>query len=524
MEWNLFYETKGYGKFHKPYNRNIKYNILLDSYLNKDDYDLRELINERKRTLDLINIGIHNSYKYKDLELRDYQNRNVAKLLFCKTFALFDKPGTGKTYAALAALREGYDEFKKVILIPAVKGTFKQWISWGKLYFDLDIKEIKGTPTERLKDYEEFKKADRGIILLTKEKIRQEYKEFEGGEYDLILIDEAHFLNNNSKTSKAITNLRSKCKYAWIFTGTPTDKNLLDMVGLMNFMYPSASYQQLLEHFGYPISTGFSIDYVFNESLRNELKEIRDLISSQTLITDAYSNFKDNKETHVYLKAEKEQKDYYNELLDNYIISNNEGKPINIFLPNSLIIETTGILDQMIRLQQLALDPRILIESAKPGIKTTWLINFIKENKDKQILIFSKSKRYIKLLEEDLTKLGVKVGSYHGDKSMNVRNEVHENFNNSLIKVLLVQNNAGGTGLRLQNADITIKVDLSWKPSDNEQIDGRMMNTSTITTKDKEVIVLYLKNSIDEYIKKALEEKMGRTTMVNNFKKYANML
>lgn len=528
MNWELFYKIPNPQSRETHFWTPRKVNEKFDLWLFESNLPqlYQDILSKRMTQNDLINKGFHSDYSYKDMKLRPHQNRNVAKLLTFGTFGIFDKPGTGKTHTILAALRADREKFKKVIIIPTVKSTFKQWVYWAKDFFDLDIQELSDSPKKRKEEYEKFKKSEYGILITTKEKVRAENSFLLDQAYDLIIIDEAHTLNNNSTTSKALTELRMCCKYAWILTGTPIDRNLLDIVGLLHFMYPYTSYNQIRNFFGIAQETRFGKDWKFNGSLTPLLEKIRDLVSSQTTQEEVYSNFKEYNKNEVYLKAKDQQRIFYNDLLHNFFIAKDDEK-MSIFANDNVVLETEGILAQFIRLQQIALDPRIVITDkqidavVEKGAKTEWIIEFIKKNPTKQILLFSKFTTYLKLLEKDLLDLNIAAASFHGELNMKERHKRQELFNGGYIKVLLVQNIAGGTGLRLQNADLTIKSDLSWKPSENEQIDGRMLNTSTENTKDKNVITLYLKDSLDQHIQAALNDKIGQTVMLNNFKKYA---
>jgi SNF2 family DNA or RNA helicase len=169
------------------------------------------------------------------------------------------------------------------------------------------------------------------------------------------------------------------------------------------------------------------------------------------------------------------------------------------------------VLEQIIRLRQICLDPRILPEVGidKPGVKTEALLNII-ESSDNQIVIFSSYKTYANLIAAELKKRKISYELLTGDTKQSVRVGQLKRFQEGKSKIFLGTIKAGGVGLNLQCASTLIFTDKDYSPAINEQSEARIHRIGQKNA--AEIITLYTKDTVDELMEEMLE---ARGAMIN---------
>lgn len=144
---------------------------------------------------------------------RDYQAEGAEFLLTVRHCCLFYKPGKGKTYPAIDAIREvnrSMNGKAKVLIMSTADAIKNMWAS-----------EIE--PQGILPDDTLLMTFNSAIIEGTKRKLMSIL-------WDIIVIDESHKIkSHNAKISKLCHMLTKRCKYVWGLTGTPRGNNDLDI-------------------------------------------------------------------------------------------------------------------------------------------------------------------------------------------------------------------------------------------------------------------------------------------------------
>ena len=158
-------------------------------------------------------------YLYKDylLNKRQYQEDGHKLLLERKHACLFYKPGKGKTYPCIDALRDvaAEIEFKErrninALILSTADAIRNMW-------------EVEIVPQNIL---------PKGTILMTvNSAIRDDKKAMLlKTKWDVVIVDESHKIKSNTtKISKLVYQLTKKSKYAWGLTGTPRGNTDLDI-------------------------------------------------------------------------------------------------------------------------------------------------------------------------------------------------------------------------------------------------------------------------------------------------------
>lgn len=144
---------------------------------------------------------------------RPYQEYGCNFLLERKHACLFYKPGKGKTYPVVKAVREIEAAKKrdiKVLVLSTAAAIKMMWL------VDIEPQKIMPKQTEYMSFTKAIQDKVRPILLKTL--------------WDVIIIDECHHIKaHNSKISKLVYHLTKKCEYVFGLTGTPRGNSDIDI-------------------------------------------------------------------------------------------------------------------------------------------------------------------------------------------------------------------------------------------------------------------------------------------------------
>lgn len=142
-----------------------------------------------------------------------YQEDGVLLLLEKKHACLYYKPGKGKTYPCIDALRE-VDKSKnfnaKILILSTADSIKNMW-------------NVEIVPQNILPINTILMTLNSAIVENTKNKLLKV-------KWDIVIIDECHKVkSHNSKMSKLVYLLTKNSEYAWGLSGTPRGNNELDI-------------------------------------------------------------------------------------------------------------------------------------------------------------------------------------------------------------------------------------------------------------------------------------------------------
>ena len=194
-------------------------------------------------------------------------------------------------------------------------------------------------------------------------------------------------------------------------------------------------------------------------------------------------------EYKYYVELEKEHKRAYIgfvKLIKNKLKESNQDK-ITIF-------------SYLTKLRQLALAPDIMVKNYKgKNSKIDILMDIIKENKDRKILVFSQFTKVLDLIGKRLNENNINYSYLDGKTSAKDRFRLVNDFNESNEnKIFLISLKAGGTGLNLTSASIVVHFDPWWNPSVENQASDRAHGIGQKQVVD--VIKLIAKNTVEEKV------------------------
>lgn len=174
--------------------------------------------------------------------LRSYQNAGVLFLIGKKYAGLFDDCGLGKTPQSLVAARKINAKYI-LIVCPAVARfnwdrEIRQWLSETASTSVLTSK-IKDLPCS-------------DIVIVSHDLLtdKQTHETLLTRDWDLLIIDEAHFLKSKSaKRTKAVygakcdlsgKSIAARASRVWILTGTPAPNHTGELWTHLRALYPEA--------------------------------------------------------------------------------------------------------------------------------------------------------------------------------------------------------------------------------------------------------------------------------------------
>jgi len=388
--------------------------------------------------------------KYSNRPPLDHQKEAVQKLVENKKFILADDMGLGKTTSTImAALETGA---KKILIIcPA---TLK--INWKREienYSDrsIFISEGKQFSTEDdfvivnydiMKNFHDPKKKDDSLILMSK--------------FDLIIIDEAHYIKNaQAQRTKLINDITKSVDRLWLLTGTPMTSRPIDYFNLLSLIDSPVAKNWMAYVIRYCAGFQFKVGprKIWNVQGASNLEELRDRTAGLTLrrLKENVLDLPDKIITPVYLRLksklyEEVMGDYYNW----YEKNPEESK--------SLTVQFT----KLTKIRQIIADEKIsqTIEIAE---------NIIEQ--DKKVIIFCNFTDSLNKITEHVGKAAVKLD---GSMSKVERQFSVDQFQeNDKIKVFVGNIKAAGVGITLTSAEAVIFNDLSFLPSDHAQAEDR---------------------------------------------------
>lgn len=443
---------------------------------------------------------------FKEEKLRPYQLEDAIKMLNRKRMALFNEQRLGKTPTVLTVVKHLPIELKVLIIAP--KSTHYQWeqecIKWcsDKVY------RLRGTKTQRNRAYNNNYK----IYITTYETCHIDFEKLQQLNFDIMIIDEAHRLHNyrgdrsNSSPAftKSVINLAKAATYLYPLTGTPAPNYSWQVYPILHMLYPNtfSSFWGFVEYF-YSIETV----YTKNDSINKpgdfinmfKQKELQDFLNLNTIQRKRKDYMKwlpkiDAKIVH--LELDKHERKWYNELTDNW-----ECEELGYDCPNKLVLMT--------RLRQV---------TSTLSTKLNYILDYIKDYPDEQIIITSTFSNYLLFLQTMIPDSQIIIGETSSKK----RGELEQKFNNKEFKILLGNVEVLKEGMKLEQGNTIIEVDPSLVSSDNQQLYDRIIPTTEQVAEQKgkqQIIKLICKDTIDEYINEQLSLKKSSADIVNNFMK-----
>ena len=411
--------------------------------------------------------------KYNDVlskngkKLYQHQEVGIKFLLSRRGCILADDMGLGKSIQSIiAALEIG----AKNILIVSPSSAKINWEREINVFCD-ETAIVDGKKWNKSKFtiinfdiLKNFHTLDEGKDKKDVEKILN--RELVNSEFDLIIIDEAHYLkNNDSIRGKIMVELVNSLNnpIVWLLTGTPIANRPMDFFNLLKLIK-----SPLAENWKY-----FAVRYCdgkkFFRTLKNGKKKqiwltdgasILDELSVRTkngilrrLKTDVL-DMPDKVVTPMYHTLDKKEITNYDLLWDEYLDKRLLMKKNNDNLQKDLV--------ELILLRQFIAASAIpyTIEMAENAIEM-----------GRKIIIFTSFTDELEILSNHFGKIAVK---HNGLMTTTQKQKSVDSFqNNPKIKVFIGNIQSAGVGITLTEATVVIFNSFSWVTGNNEQAEDR---------------------------------------------------
>ena len=388
--------------------------------------------------------------KYKHRPALEHQKIAIEKLVGSTRFILADDMGLGKTTATIIAALET-DIQKILIICPASLKI--NWMREIQNYTDRSVYIAEGKNFSLEHD---FVIVNYDIIKNFYDLKDKQNSPITQGNFDLIIIDEAHYVQNvQAQRTKLINSFAKNVKRLWLLTGTPMTSrpmnyfNLLSLIEspvAQNWMAYAIRYCQ-----GYQFKAGNR--KVWNVTGASNLEELRDRTSRQVLrrLKTEVLDLPDKIISPVYLRLKSK---VYEELMGDYYNWYESKKDES----SSLTVQ----FNKLMKVRQTIAEEKIssTIELAQ---------NII--DQDKKVIIFTNFTDTLNKIADHFGKQAVRLD---GSTSKPMRQHAVDQFQeNDKVKVFVGNLLAAGVGLTLTSGEAVIFNDLSFVPAHHQQAEDR---------------------------------------------------
>ncbi len=388
--------------------------------------------------------------KYSHRPPLAHQKEAIEKLAGSKRFILADDMGLGKTTSTIiAALETG----AKKILIVCPASLKINWQREIENYSDRSvyISEGKNFSIEHdfvivnydiLKNFYDLKDKDNSLITQ--------------GNFDLIILDEAHYVSNGQAArTKLVNSFSKKCERVWLLTGTPMTNRPMNYFNLLSLIESPVSQNWMAYAIrycqGYQFTAGTR--KIWNVTGASNLEELRDRTSRQVLrrLKTEVLDLPEKIITPVYLRLKSK---LYEGLMGEYYDWYNKNPD-----------ESTSLTVQFSKLMKV----RQVIAEEKIKDTIELAENILEQ--DKKVIIFTNFTETLNRIADHFGKQAVKLD---GSTPKPQRQYAVDQFqDNEKIKVFVGNVKAAGVGITLTAAEAVIINDLSFVPGDLAQAEDR---------------------------------------------------
>ena len=392
---------------------------------------------------------------------------------------------THNTTSAIIASLES--ESKKVLVI--CPSSLKiNWYREIKNYSDKNILIVEGKnwePTfdfyiinyDILKNYHSMEKTEN----------IESYKLIENEKFDLVIIDEAHYISNpTAQRTKLINDLVKNIPKVWLLTGTPMTSRPINYYNLLKIVdSPIAlNWQGYVKRYcaGYQFKVGGKKIWNTNGSSNlDELRERTNNIVLRRMKTDIL-DLPEKMVSPIFLDL---TSTFYSDELEDFI---------RISKDNRNKESLTVTINRLMKLRQVIAFEKVPY--------TCELIDKVIEQ-GKKVIVFTNFTSSLDMLHEKYKKNSVILD---GRMSKEKRQQSVDKFqNDDKIKIFISNIKAGGVGITLTAAEVVIMNDLSFVPSDHSQAEDRAYRYG----QKNSVLVYYpvFENTIEMIIYNILQKK-----------------
>ena len=364
---------------------------------------------------------------------------------------LCDEMGLGKTLQAIALVCYAVEQGFSNILIITPSSLRLNWSrEFNKFTNDLNFYPYVGA--ERYLHPNELKQLSK--VQTTYDILIRDTKLLREKEWDLIICDEAQALKNpDSKRSRAILQLKAKSKV--LLTGTPVENSLKDLWTLVNIVYPGLLGDR--DHFFNTVDD--------NPSDAHRVGKTAAPLIKRRKVADVLTDLPPIVFVDQVISGEREFASTYEELRSG----------------RHAISQGSSELSKITLLRQYCCYPNLVVDDY-PNVKDAKfqrLIEILEEirHANEKVLIFASFTRSLDLMKRliDESYSGVWTEILDGRTKPDDRLQIVDRFEKQPgFSVLILNPEAGGTGLNITAANHVIHFNLPWNPAKEAQATARV--------------------------------------------------
>ncbi|MEK6630248.1 MAG: SNF2-related protein, partial [Acidobacteriota bacterium] len=436
--------------------------------------------------------------------LRDFRGRAL----------LADEVGLGKTIEAGLVLKEYWMRGlvrRAIVLVPP--SLVSQWV--GELSGKFDLHSATPDTDGYAADPDAFWSAHPLIVAslaLARQPANRE--RLAQVDFDMVIVDEAHYVKNRSTASWQLVNGLKK-RFLLLLSATPVGNDLSELYNLITLLRPGllSTEARFRREYGHVARLE---DPARRERLRALLSEV--MIRN----TRAHIDLKLPRRLAATMRVEPDpsERDVL-EAVNDFIRARYAAAPhtqrlglmtLQMQAGSSLAALRRGLAHHE-REGDAALSGLLNRlghgSNGSDGAKTRALVDLLGPSSEKAI-VFSRYLATIDALERALTTAGVRVAVFHGQLTAAQKDAAIADFEREA-RVLLASD-IGGEGRNLQFCRTIVNFDLPWNPVAIEQRVGRVHRIGQ--TRDVYVFNLCLAGSVEERILQVLHDKINLFELV----------
>jgi SWI/SNF-related matrix-associated actin-dependent regulator 1 of chromatin subfamily A len=415
----------------------------------------------------------------------DHQKIAIEKLLANNKFILADDMGLGKTTSAvIASLESG----AKKILIVCPASLKINWDREIKNYSDRKVLIVEGRKWGSTFDYYIINyDIIKNYHTTDKSEDSDDYKLLVNANFDLAIVDEAHYISNTTANrTRLLNDVLEQIPKVWLLTGTPMTSRPINYFNLLKIVESplTLNWQSYVIRYckGFQFRVGQR--KVWNSSGASNLDELRERTKNLVLrrMKTDILDLPEKIVTPIFIDLESKM---YKEEMDDFtrITKDKEEKETLTVTLNRLMR-----VRQLIAYEKVPYTCEIIDKCLEQGKKVIILTNFTMT---------------LEMIHEKYKKNSV---TLDGRMSKERKQEAVDKFqNDNKIKVFIGNIKAAGVGITLTAAEVVIMNDLSFVPADHSQGEDRAYRYG----QKNSVLVYYpvFDNTIERIIYNILQRK-----------------
>ncbi len=445
------------------------------------------------------------SLEHTKLQLREYQKTGYEWLwwLYEKGLhgLLADDMGLGKTHQAMAvmsAIQMKKQEIKGPIFLCVCPTTvLDHWLD--KIdSFAPNLKAIKYYGPKRDQLIKNLSESH--TVLTTYGVLLRDLPLLEQFNWELILLDEAHFVKNNkTATYKAACRLKGKLRLC--LSGTPMENRLSELKNIFDFIVPGylGTDKDFNKYFVNPIENQKNFEK--ERELRNLINPLKMRRTKEQVLNDLPEKVEDTR--HCWLSNE--QVAMYKEVL-----ASQAAPLVDSLKKDEAPIPYMHVFTVLQLLKQICDHPALIRkttnwrdgESGKFELFRSILNEALESNH--KVVIYSQYLQMIEIIKDYLVERNVEHVILTGKSQK--RGEIVKKFQTDPnVKVFVGSLLAGGLGIDLTAASVVIHYDRWWNASKENQATDRVhrIGQKNFT----QVIKLVSRGTLEEKINSMIAEK-----------------